>query len=190
MAFSSWAFVILGLPILVAYGIVAGVPWYFYPLLPLFLLGFVLLPGSVSALVCLLLVPLPAAEPQAGAALRSASSWCCSAGCGWCGRRRRPGGSLILTNQRDELEGLIGQFELVRSPLVPSHWMTTGIMAAARGEPGEALLPLALIWSNGLLAYLVAACGRRGGCTAPAFDRHRRRRVAEAGVPRAASSTG
>src|SRR5947209_3981845 len=55
-AFSSWGFVVLGLPVLVAYGAVGGVPWYFYPLLPLYLLGFVLLPGAVSALVCLLLV--------------------------------------------------------------------------------------------------------------------------------------
>ncbi len=31
-------------------------PWYFYPLLPLYLLGYVLLPGSVSAAGCLLLV--------------------------------------------------------------------------------------------------------------------------------------
>ncbi|MGL6094540.1 MAG: putative ABC transporter permease subunit, partial [Fimbriiglobus sp.] len=38
VGFSSWAFMILGVPILVAYGIVAGVPWYFYPLLPVALL--------------------------------------------------------------------------------------------------------------------------------------------------------
>ena len=41
-------------PVLVAYGLTAGVPLYFYPLLPLFLFGFVLLPGSVSAIACLL----------------------------------------------------------------------------------------------------------------------------------------
>src|SRR3954447_19280987 len=54
--FSSWGFVILGVPIFVAYGMMSGVPWYFYPLLPAFLLGYVLLPGSVSAAGCLLLV--------------------------------------------------------------------------------------------------------------------------------------
>src|SRR5439155_23162908 len=56
VAFRSWAFVVLGVPIFLAYGITAGVPWYFYPLLPVFLLGYVLLPGSVSATLCLLLV--------------------------------------------------------------------------------------------------------------------------------------
>src|SRR5262249_1788309 len=47
VGFSSWAFLLLGGPILLAYGLVAGVPWLFYAALPLFFLGFVLLPGSV-----------------------------------------------------------------------------------------------------------------------------------------------
>jgi len=56
VAFSSWGFVILGVPIFVGYGLVSGVPWYFYALLPLFLFGYVILPGSISAAGCLLLV--------------------------------------------------------------------------------------------------------------------------------------
>ena len=48
-------------------------------------------------------------------------------------------------------DDLIGQFDLVRSGLAPSHWMTRGVMAAARGDLAGALLPLALVWSNGLL---------------------------------------
>ncbi len=45
VAFSSWGFVILGIPIFLAFGIISGVPWYFYALLPAYLLGYVLLPG-------------------------------------------------------------------------------------------------------------------------------------------------
>src|SRR5438270_1858429 len=56
VAFSSWAFVLLGSPVLIAYGLVFAVPWYFYALLPLFFVGFVLLPGSVGALICLVVV--------------------------------------------------------------------------------------------------------------------------------------
>ena len=50
VAFSSWAFLLLGLPILIAYGLVFGVPWCYYALLPVFFVGFLLLPGSVGAL--------------------------------------------------------------------------------------------------------------------------------------------
>src|SRR5258708_15166478 len=34
IAFSSWAFVLLGSPILIAFGLVDAAPWYFYALLP------------------------------------------------------------------------------------------------------------------------------------------------------------
>src|SRR5947209_7923657 len=53
IAFSSWAFVLLGSPVLVAFGVVAGAPWYFYVVLALYFVGFVLIPGSLGALVCL-----------------------------------------------------------------------------------------------------------------------------------------
>src|SRR5712691_612425 len=56
VAYSSWAFVLLGSPILLGFGIQAKVDWLFYALLPLFFLGYVLLPGSLGALLCLLVV--------------------------------------------------------------------------------------------------------------------------------------
>ena len=168
VAFSSWAFLILGLPILVAYGVVAGVPWYYYPLLPAYLLGFVLLPGSVSALICLLLVRfLPRNRKQVLVALGLVLVLL---GGVWAVRTAQAARRSVMTSKRTELDGLIGQFQLVRSPLMPSHWMTTGIMAAARGEPGDAANRLALIWSNGLMAYLLAAWVS-GRVYRTAFDR-------------------
>lgn len=155
VAFSSWAFLILGLPILIAYGIVAGVPWYYYPLLPLYLLGFVLLPGSVSALICLGLVRyLPRNRKQALVLLGLALVLLLGA---WGVRTALIARQSIVTGKKNEVEGLIGQFALVQHPLTPSHWMTNGIMAAARNEPTHAAVPLATIWSNGLLVYLAAA---------------------------------
>jgi ABC-2 type transport system permease protein len=56
-----------------------------------------------------------------------------------------------------ELDDLIGQFDLARGGLMPGHWMTRGLMAAARGDFSGALLPLALVWSNALLVYVIAA---------------------------------
>src|SRR4051794_22888637 len=55
LACSSWGFLLRGSPILIAYGIEVepAAPWYFSLFLPLFFVGFVLLPGSVGALVCL-----------------------------------------------------------------------------------------------------------------------------------------
>ncbi len=152
--FSSWGFVILGVPIFVAYGIMSGVPWYFYPLLPLYLFGYVLLPGSVSAAGCILLVRyMPRNRKQffafVGLVLALVLLF-------WAYRIAITFKRSIITSGR-ELDDLIGQFDLMRSGVAPSHWMTRGVMAAARGDFEAALLPLAQVWSNGLLFYLFAA---------------------------------
>jgi ABC-2 type transport system permease protein len=168
VAFSSWGFVILGIPIFLAFGLVSGVPWYFYALLPAFLLGYVLLPGSVSAAVCVLLVRyLPRNRRQfflvVGLVLAGlAAVWLYKVGLGL----RKS----FATSGR-ELDDLIGQFQLLRSSVTPSHWMTRGVMAAARGDLAEALLPLAQVWSNGLVLYVVAA-GIAQRLYRPAYDRY------------------
>ncbi len=41
IAFSSWAFLLLGGPILIAYGIVVDAPWYYYVMLGPFVIAFV-----------------------------------------------------------------------------------------------------------------------------------------------------
>lgn len=167
VAFSSWAFVVLGVPIFVAYGLTAGVPWYFYPLLPAYLLGYVLLPASVSALICLMLVrymPRNRRQFLIGVSLVLmvlAGVWLVRVGMA---------ANHTIFNQGRELDDLIGQFDLVRSGLAPSHWMTRGLMAAARDDPTGALVPLALVWSNGLVMYLLAA-GVARRIYRPGYDR-------------------
>ncbi len=168
VAFSSWAFVVLGLPIFVAYGVTAGVPWFYYPLLPAFLLGYVLLPGSVSAALCLLLVrymPRNRRQFLLGVGVVAALA----AGV-WLYRVGVAANASITGGGRDAVDVLIGQFDLARGGLSPNHWMTRGIMAAARDDLAGAALPLALVWSNGLLLYVAAAwVARRVYRTA--FDR-------------------
>jgi ABC-2 type transport system permease protein len=153
ITFSSWAFILLGSPILLAYGWVFQVPWYFYALLPLFFVGFVLLPGSVGALVCLLLVNyLPRRRKQlfflAGLIVVSLL--------GLWGYRLSHTARSALTNP-DDLQKLLGHLTFAGGPLVPSHWMAHGIESAARGDLAGAWYPLALVWSNGLFLYLIAA---------------------------------
>lgn len=153
VAFSSWGFVVLGIPIFLAFGTVSGVPWYFYALLPAFLLGYVLLPASVSAALCLLLVRyMPRNRRQflllAGIVLLALAGF-------WVYRLAIEFKRTVASNGR-ELNDLIGQFDLLRSSYSPSHWMTRGVMAAARGELADSLVTLAQVWSNGLLLFVMA----------------------------------
>jgi len=167
IAFSSWAFVILGVPIFLAYGVTATVPWYFYAMLPLFLLGYVLLPGSISAMLCLLLVRyMPRNRKQFLLLLSLALVLLAGV---WLYRVGQAARKSLVTSGR-EIDDLIGQFDLARGSATPSHWMTRGLMAAAREDLVGALAPLALVWSNGLLMFVIAAWTARR-LYRSAFDR-------------------
>lgn len=154
VAFSSWGFVVLGIPIFIAFGIVSGVPWYFYALLPVYLVGYVLLPGSVSALLCLLLVRyMPRNRRQFLVLVGVVVAVLIGL---WAYKVSQGLKKSFATGGR-ELDELIGRFDALRSGFAPSHWMTRGVMAAARGELLAALVPLAQVLSNGLLVYVFAA---------------------------------
>ena len=60
---SSWGFILLGSPMLLAYGIVAETPWYYYVLLLPFLVSFVYIPVAIGAILCLLVVRVSRPPP-------------------------------------------------------------------------------------------------------------------------------
>lgn len=152
IAFSSWGFVLLGSPVLVAYGRAFGAPWQFYALVAPFFLGYVLLPGSVGALGSLLIVNLLPRRPKQVLAGSVAIMAVCL---GFWAYRLAPRDWMNLN--RDYEERLLAQLALTRGPLAPNHWMSRGLQAAARRDWTVAGYCLALIWSNGLFLYLVSA---------------------------------
>ncbi len=155
--FSSWAFLLLGSPILVAYGLSFQVPWYYYVFLVLYFVGFVLLPGSLGSLACLVIVNfLPRHTRQVVAAaalflLVALGLWVYSI---------KPSNWGEAWN-RDFVNRLIGRLAFAQGPLSPNHWMSRGLRAAARRELDKALFDLALVWSNGLFLYVLTAWAAR-----------------------------
>jgi ABC-2 type transport system permease protein len=154
-AFSGWAFLLLGAPVLVAYGIAGAAPWYYYALLPAYFVGFLLLPASAGALLCLAIVNFaPRRRKQVLIALSLALAalvvvWGVQAA-----REARPGDS-------EAIHRLIGRLSLAHGPLAPPSWAADGLREAARGHAAESLYYLALVWSNGLFAYVVTAFAAR-----------------------------
>src|SRR5260370_41058298 len=158
LAFSSWGFLLLGSPVLVAYGFAGeGVPAYYFLFILLFFLGFVLVPGSLGALGCLLLVTfVPRRRKQAliaalGLGAVGLTFWLLSL---------RPA-NLDDALNRDFVEHLLDQFAFAQGPLSPNHWMTRGLQSAARGQLGRTFYYLLLVWSNGLFLYLMTAWAAR-----------------------------
>jgi ABC-2 type transport system permease protein len=154
LAFSSSAFLLFGSPVLIAYGLASSAPWLFYGFLPLFFVGYVLLPGSFGALVCLLLVNyLPRRRKQVIALSVAViavvlSTW-------FVGLARSVPKSDRWT--REEVSRLLDRFNFSRAPLMPSYWVADGLQAAGRGQIATASYQLALVWSNGLFLYVVTA---------------------------------
>src|SRR5262249_478044 len=142
VAFSSWSLLLIGSPILIAYGLVEQAPWYFYFLMPLFFLGFILLPASVGALSVMLIVNfLPKHRRQV---------------LFWAIAMTVLGGSYVAYQtisfspvynwDREMLNRLLDRFSFTQSVFVPSHWMTRGLQAAGRGALGRSLYYMALVW--------------------------------------------
>ena len=153
IAFSSWAFVLLGSPILIAYGIEIGngAPWYYYAVMPLFFLGFILMPGAVGAVACLLLVNIvPRYRRQV---LAGIAALLLVGGLAWAvGRMREaPVGAIP---SRAWFEDVLNDLSLFGGRLVPFHWIARGLRQSALGRPDKMLYYLALVWSNGLFAYV------------------------------------
>lgn len=158
LGFSSWAFLLLGGPILIAYGLVCGSPWWYYLLVPLFFLGFVLLPGSVAAICCLLIVNF---IPKRRKQLLIVAIVLVVLLCGWwvvhmlmegreAGRRSNESGAEVANS-------ILGRIDFANSLWLPSAWTARGLQAAAGGDGLTSLWYLGLTWSNGLVCYLLAA---------------------------------
>lgn len=154
VAFSSWGFVLLGSPALIAYGLEVphGAPWYYYAILPLFFLGFLLIPGAIGAIACLLIVnilPRHRKHILAGLGvvfLLAGAYW----GYQWYQEAKELG-----IGTRTWFESFLNELSYLGGRLVPFHWMSAGIKAAAVRRPETMGYHLALIWSYGLFAYLV-----------------------------------
>jgi ABC-2 type transport system permease protein len=156
VAFSSWAFLLLGTPILLSYGLVCDAPWYFYALLPAYFLGFVLIPGSLGGLAALLIVNfIPRRRKQI--LFVSLAVLVIATGVVIYRAYLVSPSELWGDEMREAVNRLLSYFNFTRSPLAPSHWVSLGLRRVIRGEVKTALYYLALVWSNGLFCYLLAA---------------------------------
>lgn len=171
LLFSGWSFLLLGLPLLLAYGIVMKASWAFYALFPFYLLGFLLMPGAIGGMTCLLVVTFFAKHRKLVLFLLLVVFG--SLILLWVGSVAQ--GAQLDRVSDDWLRKLIDHLRPTRhSP--PSSWMTDGLLSAAQikgtpldwwnwlrsgdslGQPlVDAVYYLLLIWSYGLMTYMLAA---------------------------------
>jgi ABC-2 type transport system permease protein len=152
IGFSSWAFLLLGSPMLVAYGIIVQASPAFYGIFLLYLLSFVLVPGSLGAVAAILVANFFPRRQKTVLGLGVA---------GLLGLvvlvvvrlARTPGDA----GTPDWMGGMLQKLEWSQNPLWPSRWTASGLIASARGDFTTGLFYLRVLAAHAFLAYLVAA---------------------------------
>mgnify|MGYP002621746288 FL=1 len=166
IVFSSWGFLLLGSPMLVAYGLQADAPWYYFALLVPFMGAFVYIPGGIGAIACMLFVHRLARLRRHLLLVGAVLGGLALVLIGW-SMMGRTEGNLLTPLWFQEI---LGRLRFSEHRLLPSWWLSSGLLEAARGETSvlgraswaESLLFLSLLVSNALLFRVIAvAVGAR-----------------------------
>ncbi len=163
--FSSWGFLLLGSPLLLAYGMVAQAPWYYYAMLAPYLLAFVYIPAGLGAILCLLVIyylPNNRLWVLGGLVLLFIGVGCWYA---W-SLTRGPESNLLTPTWFMEL---MGRLQLTEQRLLPNWWLSAGLIESSRNEWSEGLLFLVVMISNALFCRQLAIW-TASGFLRPAFS--------------------
>jgi ABC-2 type transport system permease protein len=152
IGFSSWGFLLLGSPMMAAYGINAQADPAFYGMFLLYLISFVVIPGGLGATAAVLVANVFPRRQKTIVGLGIVAGLALLVVVGM-SIARTPGTTL----SRDWLGGLMGRLAFSQHPLWPSRWMSAGLLASARGDWSASLFYLMVLTGHSALAYLAAA---------------------------------
>ncbi len=149
---SSWGFLLLGSPMLLAYGVVVEAPWYYFAMLLPFLITFVYIPAAVGAILCLLIMHrLPGARfyllVAAGAICIAAGIWS-----GW-SLLSNPASNPLTP---DWFQEILDRLQFSQQRLLPSWWFSSGLLEAARHAWTESVMFLVVMIANALFCRQLA----------------------------------
>ena len=144
---SSWGFVLLGSPVILAYGVIADAPWYYYLMMFPFVFSFVYIPAAIGAITCMLIIYFIPGKRRLvvyiiGGLLLFAIYWLV-----W-SLLKGPESNLLTPNWFQEI---LGRLQFTERRLLPSWWLSSGLLEAGHDSLSESLMFLALMFSNALL---------------------------------------
>ena len=158
VVYSSWAFLYMGVPVILAFGHNRGVPWYFYPMALVMYMTFVAIPAALGSLFAMLLVrfvPRTRFKVLLGGAVTVFFVLVLVLLKYFSGL---PKYSFGLS----ELARLTGKLSFSQSDFLPSYWLSKGVLNLARAQPAQAVFYFLVILSNSLFltSLAQAASGR------------------------------
>ena len=157
MFVACWGFFLLGGPMLIAYGVVAEAPWYYYALLPLFMLAFVTIPCSIGGMLCLLVTRIVPRGSRTLWWLLGLSGLLLIVGLGYLIASEVNAENMMSI---DWFQTLLSRMQYSERRILPSWWLSTGLLEAAhpavsnhRSSIWESLGFLSVLSSNAMLTY-------------------------------------
>jgi ABC-2 type transport system permease protein len=142
--FASWSLLLLGVPLMIAFGKVQGLPWYFYLTFMVSFLGFVPIPGALGLIVALSVAMwLPR---QAKRVLMYAAAVAIGLLALWWGRL------WVAASETSNtwLQSFLGELQYLKAALLPSTWVANAIRSAVENRPADAAFYLFVTVSTGL----------------------------------------
>jgi ABC-2 type transport system permease protein len=161
--YSSWGFFLLASPIMIAYGMVAGAPWYYYVMLAPLILAFVYIPCSLGAICCLFVIHRLAKLRKTIVVVALVLLVIVVAPLVW----RTVSSPQSRLFGSEWFQETLYRFSFTQQEWLPSTWLTNGLLDAARLTPvvlrGESVdLPMAksifnlvLLISNALFFHVL-----------------------------------
>ncbi|MGA3083558.1 MAG: hypothetical protein ABSE95_02040 [Thermodesulfobacteriota bacterium] len=142
---ASWMVILMALPIFICYGIIFQAPVGFYISLPLVILPFVFLAGSLGILITLFLTAfLPVRRTRDLLVILSILMVTMLF---LIFRLMRPE-QLVNPDQLSTLVEYLGSLTAQESPYLPSSWTKEAFWSFLKGDYFTALLPLLVLWST------------------------------------------
>ena len=158
--FSSWAFLFLGMPIILAHGLNVGAPWGYYPGALVFFGAFALIPAALGGLVALLVARVFAASPRR--VLVALLALAVAVTVYWVASTAHDLRFGVTRGTDAWLSDALGKLSFSQNPFLPSYWVASGVGALAAGKHSTSWYYFQLVLSNALLAGMIAywAAGR------------------------------
>lgn len=146
---SSWSFLLLGVPLMLAVSQQRDVQWHFYPLFVAHFLGFVAIPATVGVILAWAVAMFAPRRPMA------LVIWLAVIGLvgvlAWLYRI-----SLVATEADEWLRRIIDDLGFSRSIFLPSAWTARGVIAIIQSDVRESLFYLGVVAANAMFLTWLA----------------------------------
>lgn len=161
--YSSWGFFLLASPIMIAYGIVAEAPWFYYMLLVPLIISFVYIPCGIGGILCLAIIHKLPKLRRVVVALAVVALVCVVVPLVW--QTINSPQSKLFGNEW--FQATLSRFRFTQKEWLPSTWLTSGLLEAARQGHAppvaevsdlpilQSVLYLALLVSNALFFHVL-----------------------------------